>query len=77
MLQKAQKQDIHIDRKGNTAKKYISTESWKYNFHVVASIYLQNIFLKSMFVELPSNRNWKVNTYPKYSQSCKAEKMMQ
>lgn len=44
MLQKAQKEDIHIDRKGSTAKKYISIEFWKYNFLVVASIYHQNIF---------------------------------
>lgn len=44
MLQKAQKEDIHIDRKGSAAKKYISIEFWKYNFLVVASIYHQNIF---------------------------------
>lgn len=74
MLEKTQKQDIHIDRKGSTAKKYISIESCKYSFHVIASICLQKIFKKSKFVELPSNRSWKVSAYPKYSQSCKAEK---
>lgn len=48
MLEKTQKQDIYIDRKGSTAKKHISIESCKYSFHVVASTCLQKKFSKKV-----------------------------